>query len=59
VVDESVSVDDAVSGAVFATRPGFVRLMAALKPRSPFQVLVMAEESRLGREQIEVAYALK
>jgi DNA invertase Pin-like site-specific DNA recombinase len=33
--------------------------MAALKPRPPFQVLVMAEESRLGREQIEVAYALK
>jgi DNA invertase Pin-like site-specific DNA recombinase len=54
-----VFVDDAVSGAEFATRPGFVRLMAALKPRPPFQALVRAEESRLGREQIEVAYALK
>ena len=40
-------------------RPGFIRLMNALKPRPPFQVLVMAEESRLGREQIETAYALK
>ena len=33
--------------------------MNALKPRPPFQVLVMSEESRLGREQIETAYALK
>src|SRR5213594_1475379 len=59
VLDECLFVDDAVSGAEFATRPGFVRLMSALKPYPPFQVLVMAEESRLGREQIEVAYALK
>ena len=29
--------------------------MNALKPRPPFQVLVMSEESRLGREQIETA----
>ena len=35
------------------------RLLNALKPRPPFQVLVMSEESRLGREQIETAYALK
>ena len=27
--------------------------------RAPFQVLVMSEESRLGRESIEAAYALK
>jgi site-specific DNA recombinase len=33
--------------------------MNALKPRPPFQVLVMSEESRLGREQIKTAYALK
>jgi len=54
-----VYVDDGVSGAEFTTRPGFLQLMAALKPRAPFQVLVMSEESRLGREQIETAYALK
>jgi hypothetical protein len=33
--------------------------MNALKPRPPFHVLIMSEESRLGREQIEVSYALK
>lgn len=59
-VDEAcVFVDDGISGAEFASRPGFVRLMASLKPRPPFQVLVMSEESRLGREAIETAYALK
>ena len=50
VLDECVFVDDAVSGAEFATRPGFVRLMSVLKPHPPFQVLILAEESRLGRE---------
>ncbi len=59
VPDEHVYVDDGISGAEFANRPGFVRLMAALKPRPPFQVLIMSEESRLGREAIETAYALK
>ncbi len=54
-----VFVDDGISGAEFAGRPGFVRLIAALKPRPPFEVLVMSEESRLGREAIETAYALK
>jgi DNA invertase Pin-like site-specific DNA recombinase len=54
-----VYVDDGVSGAEFANRPGFLRLMNALKPRPTFQVLVMSEESRLGREAIETAYALK
>jgi DNA invertase Pin-like site-specific DNA recombinase len=54
-----VFVDDGISGAEFAGRPGFVRLMNALKPRPPFGVLIMSEESRLGREQIETSYALK
>ena len=52
-------VDDGISGAEFPKRPGFVRLMNALKPRAAFKVLVMSEESRLGREAIETAYALK
>jgi DNA invertase Pin-like site-specific DNA recombinase len=47
------------SGAEFANRPGFLRLMNALKPRAPFQLLIMSEVSRLGREQIETAWALK
>ena len=59
VADASVYVDDGVSGAEFAKRPGFLPLMNALKPTPPFQVLIMSEESRLGREAIETAYALK
>jgi DNA invertase Pin-like site-specific DNA recombinase len=59
VAEEHLYVDDGISGAEFANRPGFVRLMNALKPRAPFQALVMSEVSRLGREQIETAYALK
>jgi DNA invertase Pin-like site-specific DNA recombinase len=59
VPESRIFVDDGISGAEFANRPGFVRLMAALKPRPPFQVLIMSEESRLEREAIETAYALK
>jgi site-specific DNA recombinase len=58
-VPENCFVDDGVSGAEFAKRAGFVRLMNALKPRPAFDVLVMSELSRLGREQIETAYAFK
>ncbi len=59
VDDRYIFVDDGVSGAEFVKRPGFIRLMNALSPRPPFQALIMSEESRLGREQIETAYALK
>ena len=59
VATEQIYSDDGISGAEFVKRPGFLRLMNALKPRPPFQVLIMSEESRLGREQIETAYALK
>jgi len=59
VVEDYVYVDDGISGAEFVKRPGFLRLMNALKPKPPFQILIMSEESRLGREQIETAYALK
>ena len=48
VADEHVYVDDGISGAEFANRPGFLRLMNALKPRPPFQILVMSEKARLG-----------
>src|SRR5882724_1470642 len=59
IVDEHIYVDDGISGAEFIKRPGFLRLINALKPKVPFQVLIMSEESRLGREQIETAYSLK
>jgi DNA invertase Pin-like site-specific DNA recombinase len=51
--------DDGISGAEFVKRPGFLRLMNALKPRPAFQVLIMSEESRLGRETIETGWCLK
>jgi site-specific DNA recombinase len=54
-----VYVDDGISGAEFTTRPGLLRLLNALKPRPPFDVLIVSEESRLGRETIETAYVLK
>lgn len=60
VADEHVYVDDQTSGALFgAGRPGLARLLNALAARPPFQVLVMSEESRLGRESIETAWTLK
>ena len=59
VSEDCIFIDDGISGAEFVKRPGFLRLMNALKPRPPFQVLIMSEESRLGREAIETSYALK
>jgi site-specific DNA recombinase len=59
VSEDHVYSDDGISGAEFDKRPGLVRLMNALRPRPPFQALIMSEESRLGREQIETPYALK
>jgi site-specific DNA recombinase len=59
VSEKYIFSDDGISGAEFVKRPGFTRLMNSLKPRPAFQFLVMSEESRLGREQIETAYALK
>jgi len=52
VAEEHIYSDDGISGAEFVKRPGFFRLMNALKPRPAFQGLFMSEESRLGREQI-------
>ncbi len=59
VDSQYIFTDDGISGAEFVARPGFVRLMNGLKPKPPFQMLIMSEESRLGREAIETAYALK
>jgi hypothetical protein len=41
--------------AEFIKQPGFVRLMNTRSHRPPFHVFIMSEESRLGREQIEIA----
>jgi DNA invertase Pin-like site-specific DNA recombinase len=36
-----------------------MRLLNALKPRAPFDALIVSELSRLGREQLETGYAVK
>jgi DNA invertase Pin-like site-specific DNA recombinase len=49
VADTYVYADDGISGAEFGNRrPGLARLLNALRPRPPFQILVMSEESRLA-----------
>jgi len=59
VSEEHIYSDAAISGAEFANRPAFVKLMASLKPRAAFDVVIAAEESRFGREAIATAYALQ
>jgi site-specific DNA recombinase len=59
VAPAHVYVDDGVSGGEFLKRRGFLALMNALKPRPPFQVLVVMDQSRLGRSLDEVPYAIK
>ena len=59
VVDHAlVFSDDGVSGAEFKHRPGLTALLQAAEAKA-FDVLVMSEPSRLGREQAETAYCLK
>lgn len=59
VSDDHCYSDDGISGAEFGDRrPGFMRLMSALKATPPFQVVIMSEESRLGREQTRTQLAL-
>jgi site-specific DNA recombinase len=52
VSDEHVFKDDGISGAEYVNRPGLVQLLACLPKRGkpPFDVLVMSEPSRLGRD---------
>jgi site-specific DNA recombinase len=59
VAEDYIFVDDGISGAEFAKRPGLMRLLDSLKPHPPFTVLVMSHVDRLGREQIETSYFLK
>ncbi len=59
VLPDQTYIDDAVSGAEFRNRPGLLKLMDALKNGRPFNALVMSEQSRLGREQIQTGYLLQ
>ena len=49
VSDDAIFVDEGISGAEFAKRPGFLRLMNALAPRPAIQVLILSEESVANR----------
>jgi site-specific DNA recombinase len=56
VAPEHIYVDDGISGAIFDDgRPGLMRLLNALRPRPAFDVLIMSEESRLGREMTQTS----
>lgn len=59
VLDEHVYVDDGISGAEFKKRLGLVRMRAALTPRAPFRVLIVAEQKAIGREASETGYIIK
>lgn len=52
VRDEHIYVDDGISGAEFERRPGLQRLERAVQRRA-FQVVIVADQSRLGREQYD------
>src|SRR4029453_17142846 len=55
---EHVFVDDGISGAEFERRPGFQQMLAAAKRRQ-FQMLIVEDDSRVGREMIETGHTLK
>jgi site-specific DNA recombinase len=59
VDDQHIYTDDGISGAEFSKRPALLRLLLAVaaKPR-PFDVLLMSEESRLGREMVQTMQVL-
>ncbi len=52
VGDEHVYIDDGISGAEFRNRPGLLRLLNRVRS---FDVIVMSELSRLGREMAYTA----
>jgi site-specific DNA recombinase len=60
-VDERfIFIDDGISGAEFEKRPGYLRLLASLgtkRHKAGFQILIMSEESRLGRESAKTTMA--
>src|SRR4051794_5356953 len=51
-------VDDGISGAEFKKRPGFMKMMALLTPKSPLGVLIVSEQKSIGREAFETNYVI-
>ena len=58
VRDEHVFADDGISGAEFERRPGLQALRAAAAQRA-FRYVIVADQSRLGREAVETQWVLK
>jgi len=59
VTEEHIYVDPGASGVQYDTRPGLVRLLNVLKSRPPFQVLLITDASRLGRDSMKTADVLE
>ena len=55
MADEHLFIDNGISGAEFKNRPALIRILNHLKE---YDVIVMSELSRLGREQTQVSGAL-
>jgi DNA invertase Pin-like site-specific DNA recombinase len=59
IVDEAhVYQDDGISGEEFERRPALGRLLNTLRPRPSFEILLVTDRDRIGREQIETSYIL-
>ena len=56
--EEHIYHDDEISGAEFERRPGFLKMMSTAEPRAPFQVLVVRELARLGREASQLSWEI-
>jgi site-specific DNA recombinase len=57
--DDLVFADDAVSGAEFKNRPAFNRMMEMVKGKHSLGVLIVSEQSRLGRDTIRTLSAIQ
>ena len=55
VDEDHIYIDDGISGAEFRNRPGLLKMLDHLKE---FDVIVMSELSRLGREQTQTGSVL-
>jgi site-specific DNA recombinase len=59
VADDHIYADEAISGAEWKHRTQFNRLLAILEPAPPFQVLIVSELSRIGRDPVRTPYFIQ
>jgi DNA invertase Pin-like site-specific DNA recombinase len=58
--EKHVYADDGITGALFAERPGLQALLAATRTTPvPFSKLIVVEQSRLGRDQIDTMVLIR